>query len=87
MTPQKLISDYIVDVWMDGDAESLEPDTPLTELNIIDSMGIFDLVGFLQREFSMTVPMQEVTLKNFRSVRTISALVVRLRQDEGGNAA
>ncbi|MFI8849559.1 acyl carrier protein [Streptomyces sp. NPDC053499] len=87
MTPQKLISDYIVDVWMDGDAESLEPDTPLTELNIIDSMGIFDLVGFLQREFSITVPIQEVTLKNFRSVRTISALVGRLRQNEGGNAA
>ncbi|WP_027760860.1 acyl carrier protein [Streptomyces sp. AA1529] len=87
MKTQKLISDYIVDVWMGGDAESLEPDTPLTELNIIDSMGIFDLVGFLQREFSITVPMRDVTLKNFRSVRTISAMVDRLRQDEEGNAA
>ncbi|WP_019359840.1 acyl carrier protein [Streptomyces sp. AA1529] len=87
MKTQKLINDYIVDVWMGGDAESLEPDTPLTELNIIDSMGIFDLVGFLQREFSITVPMRDVTLKNFRSVRTISAMVDRLRQDEEGNAA
>ncbi|UNS99801.1 acyl carrier protein [Streptomyces tubbatahanensis] len=87
MKTQKLISDYIVDVWMGGDAESLEPDTPLTELNIIDSMGIFDLVGFLQREFSISVPMRDVTLKNFRSVRTISAMVDGLRQNEKGDAA
>ncbi|MEU5832551.1 acyl carrier protein [Streptomyces diacarni] len=87
MKTQKLISDYIVDVWMGGDAESLEPDTPLTELNILDSMGIFDLVGFLQREFSISVPMRDVTLKNFRSVRTISAMVDGLRQNEKGDAA
>jgi acyl carrier protein len=87
MTPQKLITDYIVDVWMDGDAESLEPDTPIAELNIIDSVGIFDLVHFLQREFCITVPLREVTLDNFRSVNAIFALVDRMREDEGGNAA
>lgn len=87
MTPSKLITDYIADVWMDGDAEGLEPETPIAELNIIDSAGIFDLVHYLQNEFRITVPLREVSLKNFRSVRAISDLVVRLQQAEGGSAA
>ncbi|GHD88865.1 acyl carrier protein [Streptomyces naganishii] len=87
MTPRKLITDYIADVWMDGDAEGLEPETPIAELNIIDSAGIFDLVHYLQGEFRVTVPLQEVTPRNFRSVDAICALVERLRQDEGGSAA
>lgn len=87
MTPEKLITDYIAYVWMDGDAESLEPETPIAELNIVDSMGIFDLVSFLQSTFDVTVPTQDVTLKNFRSVQTISDLVSRLHEDDGGQAA
>ncbi|EST35967.1 hypothetical protein N566_16950 [Streptomycetaceae bacterium MP113-05] len=87
MNPRKLITDYIVDVWMDGDAEGLEPETPLTELNVIDSAGIFDLVHHLQNEFRITIPLKEVSLKNFRSVETISALVERHQRTEGGNAA
>ncbi|MFD5654815.1 MULTISPECIES: acyl carrier protein [unclassified Streptomyces] len=87
MTPRKLITDYIADAWMGGDAEGLEPDTPIAELNIIDSAAIFDLVHYLQGEFRVTVPLPEVTLQNFRSVNAICALVDRLKQNEGGTAA
>ncbi|MCC9710698.1 acyl carrier protein [Streptomyces sp. MNU76] len=87
MTSRELITDYIVDVWMDGDAESLEPDTPITELNIIDSAGIFDLVHYLQSELRISIPVQEISPKNFRSVNAIAELVDRLRKGEGGNAA
>ncbi|MFB7657273.1 MULTISPECIES: acyl carrier protein [unclassified Streptomyces] len=87
MTSRKLITDYIADAWMDGDAEGLEPDTPIAELNIIDSAAVFDLVHYLQSEFRVTVPLREVTPRNFRSVNAICALVDRLRQNEGGSAA
>ncbi|WP_371525596.1 acyl carrier protein [Streptomyces sp. NBC_01283] len=87
MTPQKLITDYIVDVWMDGDADGIEPETPIAELNIIDSVGIFDLVHHLQDEFRITVPVSEVSLKNFRSINSICDLVERLRKEKGGSAA
>ncbi|MGK5543929.1 acyl carrier protein [Streptomyces sp. URMC 127] len=83
MTPQKLITDYIVEVWMDGDAGGLEPDTPIDELNIIDSAGVFDLVHFLQQEFRVTVPLRQISPANFRSVNAISALVGRLQTGEG----
>ncbi|MFC5718660.1 acyl carrier protein [Streptomyces gamaensis] len=87
MTPQKLITDYIVEVWMDGDADGLEPDTPIDELNIIDSAGVFDLVHYLQEEFRVTVPLREIAPANFRSVSTISALVERLKAGEGAVSA
>ncbi|CAM5350607.1 putative acyl carrier protein PigG [Streptomyces abikoensis] len=64
---------------MDGDAGGLEPDTPIDELNIIDSAGVFDLVHFLQQEFRVTVPLRQISPANFRSVNAISDLVGRLQ--------
>ncbi|MEW2033296.1 acyl carrier protein [Streptomyces roseifaciens] len=87
MTPQKLITDYIVEVWMDGDADGLEPDTPIDELNIIDSAGVFDLVHYLQQEFRVSVPLRQISPANFRSVNAISALVGRLQAGEGATTA
>ncbi len=87
MTSRELITDYIVDVWMDGDAEGLEPETPIAELNIIDSVGVFDLVHHLQSTLRISIPVQEISLRNFRSVNAIAELVDRLQESQGGNAA
>ena len=87
MTSRELITDYIVDVWMDGDAEGLEPETPIAELNIIDSVVVFDLVHHLQSTLRISIPVREISLKNFRSVNAIAELVDRLQESQGGNAA
>ncbi|MFW6695390.1 acyl carrier protein [Streptomyces sp. MAR4 CNX-425] len=81
MNAQRLIYDYIVDALLDGEADRLDAETPIAELNIIDSAGIFDLVHYLQQEFGITIPLTDVTLRNFRSVSAISALVERVREE------
>jgi acyl carrier protein len=82
-TQQSLIS-YIADYWLDGDAEGLDSDVPLAELNIIDSSAIFDLVHFLQGEYRITIPLTEVSPANFRTVNSIATLVDRLRSEREG---
>ncbi|WP_030568402.1 acyl carrier protein [Streptomyces aureocirculatus] len=79
MTTEESIINYIADVWLDGDTEGLDAQLPITELNIIDSAGIFDLVHYLQSDFRVTVPLQEISPANFRTVDSIAALVERLR--------
>ncbi|MFD1660501.1 acyl carrier protein [Streptomyces caeni] len=83
-TIEKSITQHIVDIMLDGDAEGLDSRTPLMELNIVDSAGIFDLVHFLQSEFRIAVPLPEVSPENFATVNSIAALVERLRASEGG---
>ncbi|MFH8791314.1 acyl carrier protein [Streptomyces sp. NPDC017941] len=81
MTTEESIINYIADVWLDGDTEGLDAHLPITELNIIDSAGIFDLVHYLQSDFRVTVPLQEISPANFRTVDSIAALVERLRAE------
>ncbi|NEA57188.1 acyl carrier protein [Streptomyces sp. SID13666] len=82
MTTQQSLITYIADTWMDGDADGLDAEVRLTEMNIIDSAAIFDLVHHLQSDFHITVPLQEITPRNFRTINDIAALVERL-QTEG----
>jgi acyl carrier protein len=82
MTIEQSITTYVADVWLGGDADGLHADLPLTEMNIIDSSAMFDLVHYLQGEFGVTVPLAEVTPANFATIKTIAALVERLRATE-----
>lgn len=83
-TIETSITDHIVEALLNGDGDGLDGTTPLMELNIVDSAGIFDLVHFLQSEFRITVPLPEVSPENFATVNSIAALVQRLRTPEGG---
>lgn len=82
MTAADFLVDYIAGAWMGGDAAELRADTPIIDLNIIDSAAIFDLVHAVQSEFGVTVPLQEITPANFGSVGAIAALIDRLDEEE-----
>ncbi|MDT9682813.1 acyl carrier protein [Streptomyces sp. TRM76323] len=84
MTIEEHLIAYIADTWLDGDPDGLDGKSPLIDLNIVDSSGIFELVHHLQAEYRITVPLREVSPDNFRNVETIAALVARLRE-EGKN--
>lgn len=80
MTTQQLLIDYIAESWMGGDAEGLDAEVALLEMNIIDSASIFDLVHHMQNEFRITVPLREISPQNFRTVNAMADLVGRLQE-------
>jgi len=55
----------------------LQDQTRLLEERIIDSMGIMELIGFLEQQFGITIPDKEVTEANLGSVDAIAAFVGR----------
>ncbi len=69
------ISEYIrsefVTEGMDADVETAN----LLEEEIIDSLGIFTLVSFIEDRFGVTVEPEEVNLDNFESVAAVTRLV------------
>lgn len=71
--------DYISGNLLDGHADGLDTDTPLLELNILDSVEVFSVVHFLQAEFDIAVPVESVVPENFNSVRTICGLIEQLK--------
>jgi acyl carrier protein len=52
-------------------------DTGLLEKGILDSLGILDVVSFLESEFSLVVSDDELLPENFQSLGTLTAFVLK----------
>jgi acyl carrier protein len=50
-------------------------DTDLIESGFIDSLALVELLFAIEREFSVTVPLDELDIDSFRNLRSISELV------------
>ncbi|MGH8937557.1 MAG: acyl carrier protein [Acidimicrobiia bacterium] len=73
---EQVIRDYLVREHMEGFPEQdLSADMNLIDEEIIDSLGIFSLIGYISETFGVEVDPEEVTLENFESIASISQLV------------
>ena len=81
--PESRIKTFILREFMyDCDEASLDSGTMLIDEAIIDSLKIFVLVPFLQKEFAIRVEPTDITLRNFESVGAIGSLVERKRREQ-----
>ena|SRR5579859_2274446 len=55
-------------------------DESLMETGVIDSLGIFRLVSFLEEEMRVRVSDEEINAEILKSVNTIEELVIRKRK-------
>jgi acyl carrier protein len=63
------------------DKKPITLDEPLIERGVLDSMGMLNLISFLEERAGVRVPDDEVMLENFASVKAIVETVDRLRAD------
>jgi acyl carrier protein len=79
---EEALKEYIVrEIMSDSAGASVGSDDPLIDDGIIDSLGIFTLIAFMEERFGVKVQPEDVVLDNFRSVRTIRALVAARLQE------
>jgi acyl carrier protein len=79
----KEIRSYIVDNFLFEDDENLREDTSLIEDGIVDSTGILELVAFIEEQFELNVPDDELVPENFDSIRNLAHYVNRKRNGNG----
>lgn len=67
---------FIRERFLSGDeAAELDVDTPLLEWGILSSLKIATMLNFLRAEMGADIPLEMMSGKNFRDVRSISTLV------------
>jgi acyl carrier protein len=71
-----LIRQFIIDEFV-RDRSTIDETTNLLEQEIIDSLGIFTLIAFIEDRFGVRVAPEEVNLENFETLASISSLVER----------
>jgi len=62
------------EIMFEDNAAELKDDTQLLG-GIMDSLGLMQLVSFIEEEYDVTVDDSEVTVDNFRTVADIERLV------------
>jgi acyl carrier protein len=64
--------------------EELADDFPLIREHVIDSLGIFQLVSFVEGEFGLEIGDDEVVLENFETIAALVGFIESKRGPEGG---
>ena len=72
MTNSDLIKEFIVDNYLFGESNHFDENTDLFEKGILDSTGVIELVGFIEKTFNITIENDELIIKNFSTLNHIS---------------
>lgn len=78
MTQIKDLEHYITTTFVtDPSANPIAPDDNLLLSGLIDSLGVMQLVAFIQAENGIKVEPREITLKNFKTINSIVGFIER----------
>jgi acyl carrier protein len=71
-----------------GEERTLEVDasTRLIDGGLIDSMGLMQIIGFIEEQTGVRIPDEEVMPENFQTVGSMEGLIARLLARRAGEA-
>ena len=82
MQIEKIIKDYMSENFLFSEEFPYTDDTSFLQEGIIDSLGVMELVTFVQTTFQIAIDPLEVTPENFDSVANLAALIRRKTQSQ-----
>ncbi|HWQ28589.1 MAG TPA: acyl carrier protein [Dehalococcoidia bacterium] len=78
MSTVNTLRDFIVrELRWNGGPEALTLDYPLIENHVVDSLGLFTLVTFVENQFGIEVGDEELVPENFGTIGAIVSLIER----------
>ncbi len=69
---EQRIREFISKEFLEGAAADFDADDSLLETGLIDSIGLFRLVAFLEEAYRIRIPDQDLLAENFRSISHIA---------------
>lgn len=78
---QNIIINYIEQELLSGQSDlKLEADEDILTTGLIDSIGIMNLITFLEQKFEVTIPAEDMTIENFMTVEIIETYISSLKK-------
>jgi len=78
MEVKETVRQYIIDNFLFGDVSPLESDSmSLLDGGIIDSVGVMELVAFLEQDFELNIADEDLIPENLDSVDNLTAFIGR----------
>ena len=77
---KSMIKRFVVDTYCDSNESLIDEHTPLLELNILDSLSMYELIDFLNRSFGIAIPLSSISVRNFATLKDIACMVDQLKE-------
>ncbi len=78
IVPVSRIKEFVWQTFPLARKRNISETTDLLESGIIDSLGVLDLVAFMQQEFGIMVDDGDLTPENFKSIACMAQFLKRL---------
>ena len=65
----------LLNYFQERSEETVTVDTDLIENSVIDSMGVMELIEFLEAQYGVQLDMDDLTIENFATAQDIANLV------------
>ena len=72
MDTQTILIDYVKEELLKGRKIDLKPEDDLLSAGILDSLGILQMVAFIEDRFNYQVPDEDVVFENFVSIEALT---------------
>ena len=80
MEVKETVKQYIIENFLFGDDSPLESDSmSLLDGGIIDSVGVMELVSFLEQDFELSIADEDLIPENLDSVDNLTAFIGRCK--------
>ncbi len=84
MNIKRIIKDYLIERHaLNAKGIDLQYDTHLLKHRIIDSIGVIELIIFLNKYFNMEIGDENITMENFQTIEHLSTLVDSILCENG----
>ncbi len=72
MDKQTILMDYVKKELMKGRSANISASDDLLSAGIIDSLGVLQMVAFIEERFGFQVPDEDVVYENFHSIQALA---------------
>lgn len=80
------LKEFIETRFLPDSGEGIETDSPLLQLGILTSLNTTELIAHIQDRYGLFMPPEYIVGRNFKSLDTITKLVVRIQTDPAAMA-
>ena len=77
------IRSFVVQKFPAAKKRSLDDNVPLLASGIVDSLGMLDLVSFLEESFAIQLSDDELTPENFTTISALASFVEQKKAETG----
>jgi acyl carrier protein len=79
MSTSDVLIEFVQKELAQGRGTDIKPEDDLLANGVIDSLGILQLVQFVEQRFSFQIPDEDVVIDNFRSIAALTDYLEKTR--------